>query len=330
MICFDASRSALLSLLVVSAVASGGCTASGTFACETDPACVLNGVDGTCEASGYCSFPDDTCSSGKRYGALAPAGIGSQCVPTQNELDDAGLADAPAPTSDAASDARPPADAPPAMPDATPPPDAPPPDAAVPFPDAGNGDLIVTLAVEADSWIDSENPTQNHGTDPALRADNNALRHAMIRFDLSGLPDDAIVQAAQVELHTTVSGGLPAGSVQLFRVLQGWTEGAGNGTDDAVNWTNRSTSAAWTNVGVGPPSSRDTVVVGEVAPATDNTLYIVPLAAAVVQAWALASTSNHGVIFVVAPSASGNGVYFVSSEGVVAKRPQLRVVYRLP
>lgn len=36
--------------------------------------------DGVCEPSGFCSFPDDACASGRRYGSFAGDGLGGTCV----------------------------------------------------------------------------------------------------------------------------------------------------------------------------------------------------------------------------------------------------------
>ena len=51
-----------------------------SFICTGDPSC---GVGGTCEASGFCSFPDATCPSGRRYGDLGGLNSG-QCVGSQS------------------------------------------------------------------------------------------------------------------------------------------------------------------------------------------------------------------------------------------------------
>ena len=50
---------------------------SSAFACTEDAQC---GALGVCEASGYCSFVDGECPSGRRYGALAPKELADQCV----------------------------------------------------------------------------------------------------------------------------------------------------------------------------------------------------------------------------------------------------------
>lgn len=46
------------------------------FVCEDPSDC----PNGTCEPSGFCSFPDDACASGQRYGAHAPASVANACV----------------------------------------------------------------------------------------------------------------------------------------------------------------------------------------------------------------------------------------------------------
>ena len=53
-----------------------GCTDSGSFACQDNEDC----GDGICEVTGYCSFTDDSCASGRRYGDLAEQGLAGQCV----------------------------------------------------------------------------------------------------------------------------------------------------------------------------------------------------------------------------------------------------------
>jgi hypothetical protein len=65
-------------VLVLGAIALG-CSANA-FPCEADADCA-GAATGACEASGWCSFPDDGCESGRRYGRWAGDGIGDQCVP---------------------------------------------------------------------------------------------------------------------------------------------------------------------------------------------------------------------------------------------------------
>ena len=57
-----------------------GCVRFETFACDDDERCVLNGLAGRCEASGYCSFPDPSCEGEFRYSEHAPSSLAHQCV----------------------------------------------------------------------------------------------------------------------------------------------------------------------------------------------------------------------------------------------------------
>ncbi|MEM9462975.1 MAG: right-handed parallel beta-helix repeat-containing protein [Myxococcota bacterium] len=50
------------------------------FLCEDNAQCVARGVQGRCEPSGFCSFPDSTCDSGQRYGEHASLELVDACV----------------------------------------------------------------------------------------------------------------------------------------------------------------------------------------------------------------------------------------------------------
>jgi alpha-tubulin suppressor-like RCC1 family protein len=51
------------------------------FVCAYDGQCVQEGVQGDCEANGWCSFPDPSCESGARYAEHASEELSEQCVP---------------------------------------------------------------------------------------------------------------------------------------------------------------------------------------------------------------------------------------------------------
>jgi hypothetical protein len=62
------------------AALSTACAASTTFSCDDPSQCVKQSEAGFCEPNGFCSFPDDSCASGRRYGKHAAAGIAETCV----------------------------------------------------------------------------------------------------------------------------------------------------------------------------------------------------------------------------------------------------------
>ncbi|MBI5481575.1 MAG: hypothetical protein HY906_22150 [Deltaproteobacteria bacterium] len=97
----------LLGVAVVAAgcvaLAAGGCVKVEPFACTSTSACVRAGEPGTCEPTGWCSFPDPSCASGWRYGAGAGGGLADACVEGSRPPADGGQDAAP----DAGGDAEP-------------------------------------------------------------------------------------------------------------------------------------------------------------------------------------------------------------------------------
>ncbi len=58
------------------------CGGDDVFACVSDEQCAAgDGRDGRCESTGYCSFDDTSCESGRRYGSHATTGLAGACLP---------------------------------------------------------------------------------------------------------------------------------------------------------------------------------------------------------------------------------------------------------
>ncbi len=70
----DRVRAALL-------VALAACSDAPVFRCETAAQCQLDGQDGVCEATGWCSFEDPSCD-GRRYTESAGDGLADLCIHT--------------------------------------------------------------------------------------------------------------------------------------------------------------------------------------------------------------------------------------------------------
>jgi hypothetical protein len=77
-------------------LALAACGTPGAYTCTTSDQCVSHGVNGTCEAQGFCSFSDPSCPSGRRFEPNAGGGLGGTCA--TGVLVDAPVAD----TSDGA------------------------------------------------------------------------------------------------------------------------------------------------------------------------------------------------------------------------------------
>jgi len=59
--------------------AADGCLGDRGFVCESSEQC-LSAAEGTCEADGWCAYPNDDCDSGRAYGPHAPPSVAGSCV----------------------------------------------------------------------------------------------------------------------------------------------------------------------------------------------------------------------------------------------------------
>ena len=86
-------RDAWLRLLLAGTLggSAGACT-NETFQCTNASDCVLDALQGHCEANGHCSFDDSDCDSGRRYGEIAPGSLAGECVPV-DDLASSGMAE---------------------------------------------------------------------------------------------------------------------------------------------------------------------------------------------------------------------------------------------
>src|SRR5262245_24116812 len=136
------------------------------------------------------------------------------------------------------------------------------------------------IAADGDQWIGTEIPfTPGTG---ALRAfcDTYAASgcaHALMHFDLSGLPIGSIVEGASLHIYVLQEAPSSDFSLQRFEVLEAWTEG------DA-SWNDRQAGVPWLSPGAGPPSSRASAVVATNIP-TMLGEQVIDLENGVVQRW---------------------------------------------
>jgi hypothetical protein len=68
-------------VLALMAVACG----RPVFGCRDDTQCVTPDGAGVCEVSGFCSFPDPSCASGRRYGKHAGDGLANTCTTPEHD-----------------------------------------------------------------------------------------------------------------------------------------------------------------------------------------------------------------------------------------------------
>lgn len=72
--------------LAVAGLANAAC-GGGAFVCVSEEDCRDGAAQGVCQAGGQCSFPDDACGSGQRYGDHGATSPG-ECVPIATSTSD--------------------------------------------------------------------------------------------------------------------------------------------------------------------------------------------------------------------------------------------------
>lgn len=66
--------------MLSAALSPAACVSQSSFQCSDDSSCINDGEQGTCEPSGFCAFPDESCDSGRRYTNDPENPVGGQCV----------------------------------------------------------------------------------------------------------------------------------------------------------------------------------------------------------------------------------------------------------
>ncbi|GEM_PF-5690749 len=114
----------------------------------------------------------------------------------------------------------------------------------------------VTIETTKDTGLYSDVPTTNYGASTLIYVSTSNLRHGIFGFDLSTIPEAAIITAASFQAYyASLTGGDPVGNtVSCYRVTRNdwvenqatwyiyktgsnWSTGGGDYTGDAVSIT---------------------------------------------------------------------------------------------
>jgi len=175
--------------------------------------------------------------------------------------------------------------------------------------------------VTTDTWLSSTSQAANYGGDDNFSV--SPVNVGLLRFDVSAIAPSTPIVAAELHIKTE-DFGLASGSVQVFQVLQAWTEGTGQGASGVANYTQRMSATSWANAGAGTPGSRSSTMLAQFVPAAISTDYTVTFNAAgvaMVQSWVDTPSSNAGMAFVV--TSGGGNVNFQSREAGANSAPLL-------
>ena len=177
-----------------------------------------------------------------------------------------------------------------------------------------------------DAYILENNPDTAFGTATTLLVDGSEPSgsgldvFSLLQWDLSGIPSDAVVDAASITINVTNAGS----GYEIYELLKIWQE-------TSVTWNTAATGSPWDSPGANGALDRGTTILGVVNGGATGSLTVAlnQDGLDVVQAWIDGSAPNNGVI--IADTAATNGLDFSAREvGAPLSRPKLSVTYSLP
>ena len=149
--------------------------------------------------------------------------------------------------------------------------------------------------------------------------------NTLIYFDLSSIPDNAVIQSAYLYLykkkHYVIESGKTYNNLYIYRVTKYWSE-------SEVTWTHRTSTRAWTNPG-GDYATTPQFHFRSYTSETAGKEYKIDITD-LVKKWLDGTYPNYGIIIVAEASWTG-GIQFYSREySDAAYRPKLGITYSLP
>lgn len=183
-----------------------------------------------------------------------------------------------------------------------------------------------------DTYLDDDVPAGNYGNSSIIAIGETnvavAVRRALIRFDLSSIPSNAIISSATLYMTIQADRSSNARDFKVYRSLRPWVEGE-------ASWNVWSTGNNWTVAGSGGDGTdADLLTVW----ATTNFSAAEPVDTE--KSWSLNVTeftklvngtyNNYGFLIKADTEANDAYLFYSSGEAVSSKRPKLVVVYTLP
>ena len=195
--------------------------------------------------------------------------------------------------------------------------------------DAPAGAIVVTLGerptstfqgVTSDTYLSNDliEKTYNYGASRTLAVES-AQANALLRFDLAAIPPGTTIAAARLHLWVVAPSPSP---LAIAPVAEAWSEGASFGTAGLANWTQRTSSQAWTSPGAGTGGSAGATIASFPAPMG---AIGVDLPASMIQGWVNTPSTNFGVV--ITPTGISDSAVASRDALDATTRPELVVTY---
>jgi uncharacterized repeat protein (TIGR01451 family) len=184
------------------------------------------------------------------------------------------------------------------------------------------GSITTRLTASADNWLRQDAATTNYGTDAQLRTRPNPGpsqdNHAIVLFDLSGIPAGATVVSATFGIYEETTRDSTQ-TITLYRLTESWTE-------SGSTWNSRNGTNNWSTAG----GTYNATSLGSFAPTAVG--FKTFSVGSVVQNWLNGTYANDGFILVATTTNQTGDVRFTSRDNASASDqwPYLDVTYQLP
>jgi len=147
----------------------------------------------------------------------------------------------------------------------------------------------IELSAQADTFISLYAPTTNYGDASNIRVRSPGVMHALLRFDLSDIPPNAIVQKATLLLYQTARTNSNPLQLEVYALHREWHE-------REANWHQAGAGQPWMQPGAnGLGTDRDRLPVAIVNLDQDQGPVNIDLST-LVQMWVQDPASNYGIL----------------------------------
>lgn len=179
-----------------------------------------------------------------------------------------------------------------------------------------------------DTYIISDNPTTNYGTNTSMNigfdTGGGGAGRALIKFDLSSIPATATITSAILTLTPVTDNSSNARTLSVYRCLRAWTEAG-------ATWNKYDGTNNWGTAGAeNTTSDRESTAIGTLSVSASETLNVgkdITLDASKMQEFITGALANNGFVLRV-NTESNDGYNWASSDHVTAAyRPKLVIEY---
>lgn len=172
-----------------------------------------------------------------------------------------------------------------------------------------------------DAWINSAQPAANYSNDDLLELSAAGQANSLLRFDLSRLPDHALIQGATLRLETQQRSNASGLDAAVYRLRRSWQP-------DAVTWLQASAGDLWQSPGGAGQLDRDPTLVSLVRVDALFSGYDWDVTTAV-QDWYAHPESNDGLLLTGLDGPQTTYTFHSAQSTNLDRRPKLILDYVL-